>query len=48
MLEDLVYSVSRASGDVYFDNVELQVVPEPSTALLLSLGLVGLAAKGRV
>ncbi len=26
---------------------DIQLVPEPSTALLLSLGLTGLAAKGR-
>jgi hypothetical protein len=32
---------------VHFDDVRLNVVPEPSTALLLTLGLAGLAAIGR-
>ena len=32
---------------VFFDNLTVTVIPEPSTALLLGLGLTGLAAAGR-
>ena len=42
-----VYSVSSAPNDVYFDNIELNIIPEPTTVLLLGLGLVGLAVRQR-
>ena len=47
MLEDFVYAVSSAPNDVYFDNIELNIIPEPTTVLLLGLGLVGLSMKRR-
>jgi hypothetical protein len=34
-------------GDVRADNYSANVVPEPSTALLLGFGLIGLAGYGR-
>lgn len=35
------------SHSVFYDNLTVTLVPEPSTALLLGLGLAGLAACGR-
>jgi len=48
MLEDFVYSAAAAPGDAFFDNIRLEVIPEPSTALLLGIGLIGLAIQRRV
>lgn len=48
MLEDFVYSANATAGDAYFDNIELQVVPEPSAAFLVGFGLVGMAAGRRL
>jgi hypothetical protein len=35
------------AGDVYFDNITLVAIPEPSTALLLGFGIVVLGAMSR-
>ena len=35
-------------GSMYVDNIQVSVVPEPTTALLLTLGLAGLGIRRRV
>jgi hypothetical protein len=43
----LALSIPTGSGTVYFDRLEFSTIPEPFTALLLALGLAGLAVQGR-
>ena len=40
-----VYMLS--TGGTYFDNITLTVIPEPSTALLMGLGLAFLGVRNR-
>jgi hypothetical protein len=49
MFEDFHYidMGTGFGGDAYFDNVTLSAIPEPPTAALIGLGLVGLAGLGR-
>ena len=41
MLEDFDVS-GGVAGDIFFDNIRLQVIPEPTSLTLLSIGAVGL------
>lgn len=47
MFEDFVGGAGRVPGDAYFDNVELEAVPEPTSLLLVGSGLTGLALRRR-
>lgn len=46
MLEDFIGS-GGVAGDVYFDNVRLEAVPEPGSLLLLGSGAAALLARRR-
>lgn len=46
MLEDFVTSAATI-GDVFFDNIRLETVPEPATLLLLGIGGLMLRKRGK-
>jgi hypothetical protein len=47
MLQDCWCGGATGPGDAFFDNFRLTQIPEPNTALLLTLGLIGMGVRRR-
>jgi len=46
-IQDVTFTVSGLGGSVAFDHLVSTPIPEPSTALLLSIGIFGMSLQGR-